>query len=677
MESNNLLATIRLKLTLVLAVFAYLFLGSNFFLQAEEDDLEFIQKGLLSLSLEELMNIEVISVSKKAQKLSESAAAIFVITQDDIRRSGATTIADALRMVPGLQVAKINSHAWAISSRGFNNFYASKLLVLIDGRSIYNPEFSGVYWDTADTMLDNIEQIEIIRGPGGTLWGANAVNGVINIITKKTEDTQGNLLVARGGTEDNTLSVRHGGKLGKDESTHYRIYAKSFRRDNSANTTQKDDWQANRVGFRLDSELNQKNSVTLEGDVYDGEEHDISFLDLQPIESEIRGGHLLGKWRHTFSSNSDVEVQIYYDYAKRTVPIQSTNNIFDIDMQHRYRLNKSHEFLWGLGYRNIKSNIPETSGMKFTPPERRDNLFSAFLQDEITLSENELVLTIGSKFEHNDYTGFEIQPNARLLWTPTEERSIWAAISKAVKTPTRTHHDAIAEIAVAQDNNPFYPIPSVILFKSNQQLDSESVHSYEIGGREQLTSNLSWDIALFFNKYQKLAGGESFISMDEMPNRVILLNPVSNIANGKSYGGELAINWLISDEVNLRAAYSYLDTKLTLHDEIISAGDEDVFQNANPQHQFSLRSSIDLNSNLQTSIWVRYVDNLPSDVLGHVNSYTTLDASLAWQASKNLTLSLVGQNLLDKQHHEFGLDPFNPLLGEVERSIYGQIRWQF
>src|SRR5438093_3529420 len=428
---------------------------------------------LADMSLEDLTKIEVTSVSKHKEKLADAPAAIFVITQEDIRRSGVTTIADALRLAPGLEVARVASHDWAITSRGFNELYANKLLVLIDGRSVYTPLFSGVYWDVQDTLLEDIDRIEVIRGPGATLWGANAVNGVINITTKSAKETIGGLLSGGYGTEEQGFgSARYGGKLGED--AYYRGYVKYFNRDSSAlpsGAQANDAWEMYRGGFRTDWEPSAQNLFTLQGDAYAGTENQTvtlftpAFPFTQPDASKMRvsGGNVIGRWTHTFTPDSDLKLQIYYDRTDRAVDyFKEMRNTADFDLQYRHPLWQRHDVTWGVGFRYADSDTSRSNfTLAFIPPERITRIFNTFIQDEITLVKERLRLTLGSKFERNDYTGFEIQPSGRLLWTPHERHSVWASVSRAVRTPSRAEVDSrIVNTNVPPGVPPFFlPAP--------------------------------------------------------------------------------------------------------------------------------------------------------------------------------------------------------------------------
>jgi iron complex outermembrane recepter protein len=665
-----------------LTIWAFFFLFTPISIHAQSNHLS-IEKTLARemaelsrLTFDDLMNLEITSVSKKAQKVSEAAAAIFVITNQDLRRSGVTSIPEALRMVPGFQVTRIDASKWAITSRGFNGRFANKLLVLIDGRSVYTPLFSGVLWDIQDTLLEDVERIEVIRGPGATLWGANAVNGVINIITKQAKDTQGGLVTAGAGTKERGFgSVRYGAKLNDD--TCYRVYAKYFDRDSGVDGV--DNWHVVRGGFRIDWEPANGNSLTLQGDIYDdkiGSRVSVAsltapFARTLDGDRESNGLNLLTRWQHVISDTSDMTLQLYYDRIEQnTIILDEIRDTFDIDFQHRFLLSERQNVIWGLGYRFISDDINNTFSMSFYPDSRDDNLFSAFVQDEIILVEDRLHLTLGSKFEYNDYTGFEIQPNARLMWTPHSQHSIWTAVSRAVRTPSRVNYDIRYNIQV-------FPLGSSLALNSligNRNFDSEELIAYELGYRVQLMDRLSLDIAAFFNDYDNLHTLEpGDYETSSSPPHLVIPYMADNKMEGETYGVELAANWQALNWWRLQAAYTYLQIQLHL------AGDSECIlaekiEGESPHHQISFRSSMELFRDLEFDLWVRYADNLPSQDIG---SYITLDARLSWRLFNDLELSVVGQNLLDSDHPEFLSDMLATTLTEVERSVYGKITWSF
>jgi iron complex outermembrane receptor protein len=614
-------------------------------------------------SIEELMNVEIISVSKKPEKLSEVAAAVFVITQEDIRRSGATSIPEALRLAPGVHVARITSTDWAINIRGLNDRFANNLLVLIDGRSVYTPVFSGVFWDVQDTVLEDIERIEVIRGPGATLWGVNAVNGVINIITKKAQKTQGWQVSALGGDEEGIGSVRYGGASEKKD-VYYRIYGKYFNRgrlagivqDNS-NVQPTSDWQSGRVGFRADSEPGKApatdplNSFTLQGEAYKNEyKTNIDrvslsppFAILQSDTSKASGAHLLGRWQHKISATSDTILQIYYDHAMKDYdPSSGRIDTVDFDFQHRFHMLDQHDIVWGLGYRFISDKFDNTFEINMDPARRNQDLFSAFAQDEITLTPDQLFLIVGSKFEHNDFTG------------------------GAVRIPSRLEHDVSTnEFVVNLDT---LPEPATIVTLGNSNLVSEKLIAYELGYRVQPINTLWLNTTVFFNDYEELIGlksGDPIAVSDPTPHFIIPLTYENNL-DGEAYGLEVSADWQAMRQWRLMASYSYLHTDLQGNDVGIDEFTQ-LFMRSNPRHQFSIRSLFDITEQIDFDLWLRYVGRLPEL---NIDDYVTIDARLAWRPVKNLELSVVGQNLFEEGHAEFSTL-------EVERSIYGKVVWSF
>lgn len=647
---------------------------------------------LAELDLESLTQIEVTSVSKKVERLVEAPAAIFVMTADDIRRSGYTTIADALRLVPGMQVGRINSHNWAISSRGFNELYANKLLVLIDGRSVYTPLFSGVHWDVQDVVLEDIERIEVIRGPGATLWGANAVNGVINITTKNTKYTQGGLAVGGYGTEEQGFAtLRYGGRLGADAT--YKVFGKYFNRDESvlpSGDPANDAWYMYRGGFRTDWEPGDANLVTFSGGAYSGALRDTftmlvptpPFSRDQPEKMRVYGAHLIGRWTHTFSPDSELRLQAYYDRASRELSFfNEDQNTFDFDSQYRRRIGERNDVIAGFGYRFVGDyNLRSNFFLYTTPRQRESHLVSAFLQDEISLIEDRLSLTIGSKFEHNDYTGFEVQPSGRLLWTPDTRNTLWAAVSRAVRTPSRVDNDAHVVSSIVPPGGPgfpsppFPPIPNVITLDGNPDFESEELLAYELGYRVQPHKRVAADLALFYNVYDNLRSfeyaGSDFANAPAYTRHMFAFR---NQSDGETYGGELGLNLQLADWWQLRGSYSYIQMQLHIDadstDTISEAG-----EGFTPHHQVTLRSLMDLPWNLQLDLTSHYVDELPA---ARIPSYIAVHARLSWRPSRDLEISVSAQNLFDDRHPEFNSSVVGEQHTEVERAVYGKISWRF
>jgi iron complex outermembrane recepter protein len=633
-----------------------------------------------SMSIEDLMKIPVTSFSKREEKLSEVPGALDVITQDDIRRSGAPNIPEALRMAPGLQVARVASHSWAISARGFNDIFANKLLVLQDGRSIYTPLFSGVFWDVQDTMMEDIDRIEVIRGPGATLWGANAVNGVINIITKSARDTQGLLLSGGGGTEETGFGgVRYGGKV--NDQAHFRVYAKYFNRDDSVlpdGEDANDHWHMGRNGFRFDWDASDRNLFTMQGDLYAGW-IDQTFTRVSPVDYStndvgdtihVSGGNLLARWSHTISENSSWSLQGYYDRTHRDAAIFRENrDTFDIDFQHRFPLWSRNDVMWGLEYRWTQDDTRETDNfdVSMNPASRNTQVFSAFLQDEIALIRDRLSLTLGSKFEHNDYTGFEFQPSGRLTWKPHRRHTIWAAVSRAVRTAARTDHD------VRLNQHPVFPGPLITSIRGQDGFESETLIAYELGYRLQVHKRASLDFAAFYNEYDDLRGlrPAGFQASPPPPHIAIFLD---NALEGESYGGEMAANYQLADWWRWRASYSLLELQIHPKSNPPDAMSEHNIEGASPHHQFRISSAMDLPAGFGLDWAVRYVDQLPAY---DVDSYVALDVRLSWRPRPNLEIAIVGQNLLDNQHPEFVPTSIRTQRTEVERSVYGKVTWRF
>jgi iron complex outermembrane receptor protein len=669
-EFKDAAAVVPLILQVLLIVFLFGHPSSTCWAQ-DAGQSQNLSPALKQLSLEQLMDIEVTSVAKKEQRWAETPAAIYVITQEEIRRSGATSIPEALRLAPGVTVSRINSNSWAIGVRGLASGFSRSLLVLIDGRSVYTPLFAGVYWDVQDTLLEDIDRIEVIRGPGGTIWGANAVNGVINIITKSAGETQGLLVTAGGGSEEKGFgSARYGGMIG--QNFNYRVYGQGFRRDGqfTPHLSDHDDWQMGRGGFRTDWASSQENNLTIQGDIYQGKSgirsqvssFSAPFSTVIEKDVDLSGMNLLGRWSRTLSETSDLAVQVYYDRTFRREPnFHERRNTVDFDFHHRFKLFGHQELIWGLGYRYTKDDIESVPTLVVSPEDRADNLFSAFIQDEIMLVENRLRLTLGSKFEHNNYTGFEFQPSVRILWTPAERHSLWASISRAVRTPSRVDRD----IAASSAPNP--ALPFFVRLLGNKDFDSEKVWAYELGYRIQPTDRLFVDLAAFYNRYDDFFSVEPGTPFLE-PGRFIFPFQFDNKLKGKIYGVELAADWLWLDWWRWRFSYSHLQINL----ERKPGGNDTLTarpaEGGSPQNQVAATSFVNLPGNLELDGIVRYVDSLPGQDVGR---YFNLDLRLGWHATKNVELSLVGQNLLDNHHAEWSGGT------QIQRGIYTKVTWRW
>lgn len=638
---------------------------------------------LADYSLEQLMavDIEVTSAARKPQKLEDTAAAIFVIGQEDIRRSGMTSVPELLRMVPGMQVARIDGSTWAISSRGFNAKNSDNLLVMLDGRVLQTPTFTGVYWDAQDVVLDNVERIEVIRGSGGALWGANAVTGIINIITKPAVATQGTLVSVGTGNLETQGTVRYGGTLG--DSGHFRLYARSIDRASLRQingTGAFDQYDLRRAGFRADWGLGGGNSFTLLGDVYNGDsDHTGSLLSLAPpaniptgYTTDLKGGNLLARWKKALSATSEWTAQFYYDYyERRYLNVGERRDTYDLDFQHRFLWGDAHDIVWGGGYRQTSDRMDNTFVVAFDPARRTDSVISAFFQDEIALNRDKLYLTVGSKYEHNPYTGCEFQPNLRLRWKIDERQTAWAAVSRAVHTPSRTDVNGVVNSTAVPGAG---GVANVMQLQGNPALQSEHVRAYEAGYRIRPNERVQADVALFYNEHRNLMTLEPGIPymVSGTPGYRVLPRIFDNKADATTYGLEVSGNWRPSDKWQVRTAYTRL--KMDIRRDADSA-DSSIENEAgrSPQNQFQLQLSHFPAASVDLSAALYYVDSLPS--LG-VPAYTRFDARIGWRVRRGLELSLSGRNLFDPGHPEF-VNPSGPRSSEEPRSIFGAATWRF
>jgi iron complex outermembrane receptor protein len=599
---------------------------------------------LTELSLEELMNVEVTSVSKKTERLSDAAAAVYVITREDIRRSGYTSIPEILRLAPNLQVARVDSSQYAITARGFNSTTANKLLVLIDGRSVYTPLFSGVFWDAQDTMIEDIERIEVISGPGGTLWGSNAVNGVINIITRRSQDTTGALVSLGEGTEERGAGVRYGAKLG--ENATLRAYGKGFDRDNTVRgngTGVQDAWKKAQVGFRADWGRGS-DALTLQGDGYTGTIAQVG------DNKSISGANLLARWNRTLQDGSALQVLGYFDRTRRVFPgtFGELLDTYDIEAQHRFQLGAVHDIVWGGGYRLMHDAVTNSAVLAFLPNVKVLRLANGFVQDSIALHER-LKLTLGVKLESNSYTGLEVQPNARLAWKFRDDALLWSAVSRVVRTPSRLDRD-------------FFVPASGALFAGGPDFKSEKLIAYEIGYRQNPAPYASFSISTFYNIYDDLR------SIELGPGGAMPFT-FTNQMEGHTYGVETWGSYRVLDWWRLSAGYNYLKENLGF-----KAGSRDTNIAAlgnDPAHQFSARSAMNLANNLEWDAGLRVIGALGSP---DVPKYVTLDTRLGWAFMKGVELSLIGYNLLDHDHPEFGAAATR---SELARAFYARIVWSY
>lgn len=620
-------------------------------------------KNFGDLNIEELMNETVTSVSKHEQRLVDSAAAIAVLSNDDLRRSGATAIMEALRLVPGVNVAQVNASEWAISARGFNSVFSNKLLVLVDGRAIYSPLFAGVYWDTQQVMLDDVDRVEVIRGPGATVWGANAVNGVINVVSKSARESQGGLLSGGGGDQHAWLGgMRYGGQVGA--STYYRVFG-SYRDERdfplADGAGAGDGWQGRQGGFRVDHYSTADTHLTWQADAT-SVKHDHDAFDADSFNT-------LGRWTRQLSASATVEVQAYYDRVSRYEPARADTHSDTVDFtaQHTFGLGERHDIIWGGGYRHVANTLgPTTPFIQVRRAHSRQQLFSGFLQDEFQLIPDRLTFTAGGKLEHNEYTGWEFQPSLRAVFKPTAGSTVWAAISRSVRTPDAIEgKDVLGVTAGAPFPGPdggFY-FPTIV---GNADPTSEILRAYELGYRVHASRRVTLDLAVFYNEYSMLIGVDGVRRFVPGVPFGIAETPFVNVQRGETYGGEASLTVSPHDRWRLTATYARIAVHLRGAAAMPAAGDL-----SSPEHQVGLRSSHDLTARTTLDVQLRHVSEIPG-----VDAYTATDFRLAYRWSDHVELSLVGQNLFDPRHPEAGPQQFT-VTTEVPRQFYGKVTWRF
>ncbi len=637
-------------------------------LQAQES------RDLSALSVDDLMNVEVTSVSRKAQKLSDTAAAVFVITQDDIRRSGATSIPEVLRIVPGLDVARINGNTWAISARGSNGQFANKLLVMIDGRTVYTPLFAGVYWDVQDTLLEDIDRIEVIRGPGGTLWGANAVNGIINIITKHSIETKGTLVSAGGGAaEGSSASVRYGGSFGRNGN--YRIFGKTFDRPISFGGTEPthDASRVGRGGFRADWTSRDGDNFTTQGDIYRGAETTLGgynptspFADRAAL-NHVEGENLLFRWTSIQSSRSDTTLQVFYDYSAR---LQSSfadrRHTFDIDFQNHLKLGRRNDVVWGAGYR-LSADRAGGAALNLVRDSDLATIASTFVQDEILVGKR-LHVTLGTKLQYEPASGLQLQPTLRLLSRVSPSQTVWAAFTSAVRMPSEIERYGRLNVGAFPDAN---GTTGLVVLTGTPAMHPERVNSYEVGYRWQAATSMTFDATAFHTRMSDLVGTKTGAPFVDSTRRTIIPIMLVNSVDGKADGGAFLFTDTLTSGWNIALGYTVLRTSSMAIDGLQSNTD---IGNLSPRNQLQLRSSIRLSRLLDLDASAYYVSRLGSDV----PSYLRLDTQLVWKPAPRWELSLSGQNLLQARHREFaGINGEADLETDVQRTVNGKITWRF
>lgn len=616
-------------------------------LAADETSLE----NLADLSLEELGNIEITSVSRRAERILDAPASVYVITAEDIRRSGATSLPEALRLAPNLLVAQVSTGGYSISARGFNSSAGNKLLVLIDGRSVYTPLFSGVFWDVQDTMLEDVERIEVISGPGGTLWGTNAVNGVINVITRSSKDTQGGLLAGGAGNRESGGAVRYGGAIGA--GGHYRVYGKYSDIDHTSlanGDAVNDGLYMKRAGFRADWDRGG-DQFTVQGDAYGGEKAQPApgtitlngISRLNPVA--ISGFNLNSRWSHDLDGGSKLGLQAYYDHTERNVrgTFDDTLDIVDVQFQHALQPAAAHAVVWGAEYRHGRDRIVNDDFIAFLPASVDQAWSSLFAQDEIALREN-LSLTLGTRLERNDYTGNEFLPSARLAWKFIPDNMLWTAASRTVRAPSRIDRDF------------YFPATAPFLIQGGPDFRSEVAQVYELGYRGQPWTRLTWSATGFYTEYDHLR------TLEIDPGGTFLV--WGNEMDGRTSGVEMWATYQASAGWRVNAGFTTLHKELKLKPDSDGLNGGVDAEGNDPDYSWHLRSMHNLSEQWELDAMLRGIAALHTPA---VPAYVAVDLRIGWKPRRDLELSLVGQNLFDSAHAEFG----NPLTrSEFGRNVF-------
>jgi iron complex outermembrane recepter protein len=640
---------------------------------------------LTNQSLEDLMNIKVVSVSKTDQSVARTAAAIFVITQEDIHRSGATSIPDLLRMVPGMDVAQIDANTWAISARGFNERFGNELFVMVDGRSIYTPSFGGVYWEALDIPLEDIERIEVIRGPGGSIWGTNAVNGVINIITKKASETKGALVTAGGGNIDQGSGLaQFGGAAGQD--TNYRVFTKYFNQDHLpgvAGNDGGDGWHSLRAGFRADSTLSSRDSLTFQGDLYSMRIGNPAFTfpnvtTPAPIPTELlvnmAGGYIQGTWSRAISGRSGATLQVSYDRYERNDTVGDDRGTLNVDFSHHFAWGERNAIVWGVNFLDSDSQFHGTFFTSFIPAHLNRRVYGVFVQDEITIRPDRLYLTVGTKFEDNHYTGLNVMPSARIAWTPTPEQTVWASVSDAVRSPAEI--DTNFRANVGSFSVPGDPTPFLIAFIGNPNVEDESLIAYEFGYRRVIGKQFSVDFSSYYNDYNHQDTTEpapTFFEATPAPAHIVVPLTYQNLMYGGTQGIEVFGTWKVTNRWTLNPGYAFEAIHMHLRPTSEDTTSVAAAEGASPRHSAQLRSRVDFPHGLTWDTSAYFVGRLTDPA---EPSYTRLDSQLSWRFSEGGSISLVGQNLLKGLHQEFVDSTNSAQTTLVKRSVYIKFTWR-
>ena len=638
-------------------------------LDAELDSL--LDQDLTSLrrtSVAPALDVEVSSVSRQKSTIGRSPAAVFVITNEMIRRSGYRSIPEVLRLAPGVQVSRIDGNKWSVSIRGEAGRFSDKLLVQIDGRSVYNPLFAGVQWDVQDLLLEDVERIEVIRGPGATIWGANAVNGVINLISKSSSETQGTYAIAGSGNIENGFAAaRLGGR--SRNGVNYRVWGKWYDRDelDLEGDTANDAIHQGRVGFRSDWKNRSCDEIVAQGQLYQGASDSLSQRDFGgrfAFTVPVSGAHLLTRWTRTHSADNETSAQFYYDrFNRSSLGFGQQTNLFDFDFQNRFRYQRDHNIIWGLGYRAVFDKLVNREALQYvsTDPERLTvQRFSAFAQDEMTLLDDYLYFTVGAKFSHNTFSNFEFQPSARLLWLPSETEAAWCAISRGVRTPSRM--SATGSVLI---NNPFGNFPLTLRGAGDNR--SENLTAYEMGYRQQTSEFLSWDATAYFFNYSDL---HTLVTVQ--PPLALPYLEIRDGGSADAYGFEIAAHAILTPTWTLTGWYAF--QRIEFDDPAWGLSRTAGRSGDLPRNQLSLNHSFDLGCGRRLDVIARYIDNLPA--VG-VPANLMLDMHYAQRINPAWSASIVARNLLDRRHVEFGSNQFTgDLATEIPRSVHAYVEWR-
>ena len=606
--------------------------------------------NLVDLTLEQLSNIQVTSVSKNAQRLVDAAASVFVITAEDIRRAGAVTLPEALRLAPNLQVARADANQYAISARGFSSVLANKMLVLIDGRTAYSPLFSGVFWEAQEIVLEDVERIEVISGPGGTLWGSNAVNGVINVITRPVRNTQGALVAVGSGSMETSGALRYGGRLGQDEDgVHFRLYGKYLKQrhtESGSGSPVRDASDRTQAGFRADWG-GASQSFTVQGDAY------TSDVDqgVSPEVRRLKGVNLLGRWSRQLGADANLRAQLYYDKTEREQPgaIHEQLETLDAEFQHGFRIAPKHSILWGASFRHQGDRVVNLNpaALAFLPASRHLNLGALFVQDQFAVSRG-LTLTAGIKFEHNDFTHWEHLPSARLAWKVSDDQLLWGAASRAVRAPSRVDREFFSP-----GQAPFF------VLAGGPNFVSEIANVYEIGYRAQPTSALNWSITAYHHDFDRLR------SLEPSPAGPVFENNIDGTTDGVEAWG----TYRLTDTWRMRAGFVRQRERLQPKPGSAAIGGVSGLGN-DPDHWWTIGASFDIGPGMEIDVTARHVGALPNPA---VPGYTAVDARFGWRLRPDLELSLTAKNLFDPGHPEWGSAPGR---AEFERGVYFKLVWR-